>query len=152
MDTFTIREAADACGMTYEAMRARVDRGTLLASKRREDGARIIPKRELERLGLLPGADMAELQKELDRLDRDLKAYRLLSKKAESALGAERRARELVEHAVHKERAEKQSLSLQLRQVEEAQQDMAVKLEQLTNAGFFTRRRLLRELRAKAGT
>lgn len=50
-----------------------------------------------------------------------------------------------------KERAKKQGLALQLRQVEEAQQDMAVKLQQLTNARF-TRRRLLRELRAQAGT
>ena len=44
MDTFTIREAAEACGMTYEAMRARVDRGTLSAGRRRKDGARISPR------------------------------------------------------------------------------------------------------------
>ncbi len=47
METLTIREAADACGMTYEAMRARVDRGTLRAGKRREDDARMIPKPKL---------------------------------------------------------------------------------------------------------
>jgi hypothetical protein len=152
METFTIREAAEACGMTYEAMRARVDRGTLSAGKRREDGARIIPKSELERLGLLPGADIAELQRELDRLRRELKTHRLLTERAESETTAERQARELVEHAMHKERAEKQSLALQLHQLEQAQEDTTVKLHQLTSARFFARRRLLRELRAQAGT
>ncbi len=60
METLTIREAADASGMTYEAMRVRVDRGTLRAGKRR-DCARLIPKSELQQAGLLPGADVAQL-------------------------------------------------------------------------------------------
>lgn len=150
MDTFTIREAAEACGMTYEAMRARVDRGTLSAGRRRKDGARIIPKSELERQGLLPGAQTAELQQELDRLRRELMTHRLLTEKAESATAAERQARELVEYAMHKERAEKQSIALQLRQLEQAQEDTTVKIQQLTSAGFFARRRLLRELRTQA--
>jgi len=150
METFTIREAAEACGMTYEAMRARVDRGTLRAGKRRDDGARIIPKSELERLGLLPGADVVELQKELDRLRQELKTHRLLTERAESTAAAEREAREFVELAMHRERAEKESLALQLRDLEQARDDTAVKLQQLTSARFFARRRLLRELRAQA--
>lgn len=150
METFTIREAAKACGMTYEAMRARVDRGTLRAGKRREDGARTIPKSELQRLGLLPGADVAELQIELDRLREELKAYRLLTERAESATAAERQAREFVEQTMHKERAERQSLALQLAQLEQAHADSTVKLQQLSGAGFFARRRLLRELRGQA--
>lgn len=151
METFTIREAAEACGMTYEAMRARVDRGTLRAGKRREDAARIIPKSELERLGLLPGADVAEMRKELDRLREELKAHRSLTERAESATAAERQARELVEQSMHKERAEKQSLALKLDELEQAHDETTVKLQRLTSAGFFVRRRLLRELRTSTG-
>ncbi|MBV9802612.1 MAG: hypothetical protein JO130_05455 [Solirubrobacterales bacterium] len=150
METFTIREAAEACGMTYEAMRARVDRGTLRAGKRREDGARTIPKSELQRLGLLPGADVATLRIELDRLREELKTHRMLTEHAESATAAERRARELIEETMHKERAEKQSLALQLRELEQAQESTTVKLQQIATASFFTRRRLLREFRAQA--
>jgi hypothetical protein len=51
---------------------------------------------------------------------------------------------------MHKERAEKQSIALQLRQLEQAQEDTTVKIQQLTSAGFFARRRLLRELRTQA--
>src|SRR4051812_10343190 len=120
METFTIREAAKACGMTYEAMRARVDRGTLRAGKRREDGARTIPKSELQRLGLLPGADVAELHVEVNRLREELKTHRLLTERAESATAAERRARELVEQAMHEERAKKQTLAHQLAELEQA--------------------------------
>lgn len=152
METFTIREAAEICGMTYEALRARVDRGSLRAGKRREDGARIIPKSELERLGLLPGADVAEMQSELDRLRRELQAHHLLTERAESATAAERHAREIAEQTMHQERAEKQTLALQLRELEEVYDKTTVKLEQLKGARFFARRRLLRELRAHAST
>jgi hypothetical protein len=150
METFTIREAADACGMTYEAMRARVDRGSLRAGKRREDGTRVIPKSELERLGLLPGADVAELQAEVDRLQKELRTHRLLAERAEGQTVAERKARELIEQTMYQERSEKQSLTLQLRELEQAHEDTTVKLTELHGAGFFARRRLLRELRAQA--
>ena len=150
MENFTIREATDACGMTYEAMRARVDRGTLRAGKRREDGARTIPKSELQRTGLLPGADIAQLYGEVDRLRHELKAYRLLTKRSQSETAAERQARELIEQSMHRERAEKQTLQAQLEQIERAHVEASGKLEQLTDAGFFARRRILRELRRSA--
>jgi len=150
METLTIREAADACGMTYEAMRARVDRGTLRAGKRREDGTRMIPKSELQQAGLLPGADVAQLHNEVDRLRRELKEHRLLTECAQSETAAERQARALIEQSMHQERAEKQTLQAQLEQIEQAHVEASSKLERLTDAGFFARRRILRELRRSA--
>ncbi len=150
METLTIREAADACGMTYEAMRARVDRGTLRAGKRREDGTRMIPKSELQQAGLLPGADVAQLHNEVDRLRRELKEHRLLTEHAQSETAAERQARELIEHSMYRERAEKQTLQAQLEQIEQAHIEASSKLERLADVGFFARRRILRELRRSA--
>jgi hypothetical protein len=147
MEVFTIREAAELCGVTYEAMRTRVDRGSVRVSKRRADGARVIPKSELERLELLPGSDVAALTKEVNELRETIKAQRLLTERAESEAAAEQRARELAEQTVHQERAEKQSLALQLDELEQQQSATSMQLERLGQAGFFERRRLLRELR-----
>jgi len=59
-----------------------------------------------------------------------------------------RRARSRRTHRLlTKERAEKQSLALQLRELEQVHDDAAMKLQQLTTARFFARQRLLRELR-----
>ena len=152
VELYTIREAAQLCGMTYEALRARVDRGSLRAGKRREDAARMIPRSELQRTGLLPGADVAELQSEVDRLQTELRTHRLLAEKAQSATAAEHQAREQVEHAFHQERAEKQTVELQLREIERAHVEASTTLEQVAHAGWRERRRLLRELRASSAT
>jgi hypothetical protein len=147
MEALTIREAAELCGVTYEAMRARVDRGSVRVSKRRADGARVIPKSELERHGLLPGADVAALVNEVNELREAIKTQRLLTERAASAAAAEQQARELIEQAMHQERTEKQSLALQLTELEQQQSTTSVQLERLSRAGFLERRRLLRELR-----
>ena len=148
VELYTIREAAQLCDTTYEALRARVDRGTIRAGKRREDAARMIPRSELQRTGLLPGADVAELQSEVGRLQAELRTHRLLSEKAQSATAAERQAREQVERAFHQERAEKQTVESQLREIERAHVEASTRLEQVAHAGWRERRRLLRELRA----
>lgn len=177
MDTFTIREAADACGLTYEALRARVDRGTIRAGKRREDAARVIPKSELQRVGLLPGDEHADLHAEIVRLREELQAHRLLAERAQGETAVEREARERIEQALHQERAERQmtlaekeSVEGELREAEraraeaeaerqaaegkaEAEAQVAAELRKLecrlAEAGFFERRRLLRELRSR---
>ncbi len=51
---------------------------------------------------------------------------------------------------MHQERAEKQTLQAQLEQIEQAHVEASSKLERLTDAGFFARRRILRELRGSA--
>ena len=170
METFTIREAADACGLTYEALRARVDRGTIRAGKRREDAARVIPKSELQRVGLLPGDEHADLHAEITRLREELQAHRLLAERAQGETAVEREARERIEQALHQERAEKKSAEEELREAEHARTDaeaerqaaevkaeteaqVATELRELerrlVQAGFFERRRLLRNLRQR---
>lgn len=110
---------------------------------------RRIPQRELERVGLWPGArsdapeEVQRLQAELEHVRDELRELRLLPRKVD----AERKARELVETSLHEERATRQSLELQLHKVEHAHVEASSKLEQLSQVGFFARRRLLRELR-----
>ena len=53
--TLTIREAADLCGMSRDAMRGRVERETVRSVLGR-DGKRRIPRSELERTGLIDHA------------------------------------------------------------------------------------------------
>ena len=139
-ENFTIREAADACGLTYEAMRARVDRGTIRAGKRREDGSRVIPESELQRTGLLPGADVATLRAEVDRLQSELKTHRLLTEKARSETGVERAARERIEEALHQARAEKQA-------ADQAAEELQTQLKEIAAAGPIRAFRLRRKLR-----
>jgi hypothetical protein len=147
METFTIREAAERCEVSYEALRRRADRGSIQTVRR--DGVRRIPRGELERIGLWPGArsdapeEVQRLQAELERARGELRELRLLPMKVD----AERKARELIEASLHQERAEKQSLELQLREIEQARVDASSRLEALSQAGFFARRRILRELR-----
>ncbi len=51
---------------------------------------------------------------------------------------------------MHRERAEKQTFQAQLELIERAHAEASGKLEQLTDAGFFALRRILRELRRSA--
>ena len=147
METFTIREAAERCQVSYEALRRRADRGSVQTVQR--DGVRRIPRAELERVGLWPGPksdapeEVQRLHDELDHARSELRDLRLLPRKIE----AEQRARELIESTLYQERAENQSLELQLREIEQARIEASAKLDQLSQVGFFARRRLLRELR-----
>jgi hypothetical protein len=152
METFTIREAAERCQVSYEALRRRADRGSVQTV--RKEGVRRIPRVELERVGLWPGVrsdapeEVQRLQAELEQARGQLRELRLLPRKVD----AERKARELIEVTLHQERAEKQSLALQLSELEQEQAAIGVKLESLRSAGFFARRRLLRELRAQTAS
>jgi excisionase family DNA binding protein len=72
--TVTIAEAAKLTGLSKEAIRARIDRGTLRVSKR--GGVRRVPLDELAELGMLAGGedvgDHSPLTTDqlLDRLER----------------------------------------------------------------------------------
>jgi len=63
--TLTIRETAEATGLTVKAVRNRVDRGTLPAVVR--DGRRRIPVTELERAGLFEAANGGAMRHEVPR-------------------------------------------------------------------------------------
>lgn len=164
METFTIREAAERCEVSYQAVRKRVDRGSVQIVHK--EGMRRIPRAELERVGLWPGAqadapaEIQRLQAELDQAHQELKKLRLLPQQVE----AEREGRERVEQTLHQERAEKQAavaeretaltqkkgVEEELCEVEQARVEASSRLERVVQAGFFERRRLLRDLRRNA--
>ncbi len=58
--TMTLREAADLCDLKLSALRSRADRGSLKVVRR--DGERHVALSELERLGLLPDAELRALR------------------------------------------------------------------------------------------
>lgn len=165
METLTIAEAAEATGLSKKALRNRVDRGQLRAVLR--EGVRRIPRSELERAGIavrLPheAADGADTPPQdeaespsleatawrdvLERLERqagELAELRVITRQAESL----REERDRFEAAVQREHAERQAAEARLQEVEQAHAATADRLKQLAGASFFTRRRLLRELR-----
>lgn len=58
MEKLTIKEAAERCGISTDAIRKRVDRGTLESVK--EGRVRLIPRAALEEAGLWPGSNGGE--------------------------------------------------------------------------------------------
>ena len=138
MRSYTVREAAKACGVSYQAMRTRVDRGQLQVIKR--NGTRRIPERELEEAGLLGGPtnpEVVHLRSENAELRQELQAMRALPARVE----AEREARERMEEAFHQERAERQA-------ADEAARELQSQLEEIAAAGPIRALRLRRKLRA----
>ena len=124
-ETYSIREAADACQMSYEAMRARVDRGVVRAVKR--DGVRRIPRSELEHAGLWPGSvadseDPDGLRAENERLRQELQELRLLPERIEGEwrgrVEAEHEARRRAEAAVQEAGAQRAEAESRVQQAE----------------------------------
>ena len=132
-----MREAAEMCGISYQAMRTRVDRGQIQVVKR--DGTRRIPEGELETAGLLGGPadpEIVQLRSENAQLRQELQAMRTLPARVE----AEREARDRMEQAFHQARAEKQV-------ADQAAQAIQVQLEEIAAAGPIRALRLRRKLR-----
>lgn len=154
METFTIREAAARCGVTYQTMRKRVDRGTLRSVK--QDGVRLIPRAELERAGLwpgsqpvvVPGGELATLRAELAAAQAELDDLRPLR----GQLGAERDAREHAEQAMHAARAGEQTAAAQLAEIEAQAAEHARLVSRLTSGSVFERWRARREFHADSDT
>jgi len=158
METLSIAEAAEATGLTKKALRNRVDREQIRAVLR--DGIRRIPRSELERAGLSvrspeAAAEVAEGQEAapgqpgspsaisevLDRLERqagELAELRVLTREADTL----REERDRLEAALHESRAKVAEAEAKL----EAEQAEAERLRQVASAGWWQRRRLLREL------
>jgi DNA repair exonuclease SbcCD ATPase subunit len=146
---FTIRQAAEHCGVSYQSLRKRVDRGTIKALQREEDGLRLIPRAELERVGLWPGstpegtsAEAGHLRTRVAELERELAALRALPQQVD----AERQARELAEAAMHEARAAQTTIAAQLAEVE---QRSTATIERLASGSVLERWRARRELRAE---
>lgn len=133
-----MREAAEVCDISYQAMRTRVDRGQLQVVKR--DGTRRIPGIELEKAGLLGGPadpEVVQLRSENGELRQELQALRALPARVEM----EREARERMEEAFHQEHAEKQT-------ADETARELQAQLEEIAAAGPIRALRLRRKLRA----
>jgi hypothetical protein len=140
MQSYTVREAAKVCGISYQAMRTRVDRGQLQVIKR--DGTRRITESELELVGLLGGPsdpEIIQLRSENTQLRHELQAMRTLPARIE----AEREARDRMEQAFHQARAEKHA-------ADHGAQAMRDQLEEITAAGPIRALRLRRKLRVQA--
>jgi len=103
MSTYSLREAAELCGVSLITMRRRADRGTIQTTL--TDGERRVPLAELERAGLLPDAELHELRRRVGQLTDELAASRQLVVSTERAAEAEREARERVEAALYEREA-----------------------------------------------
>ncbi len=138
-ELLTIRQAARVCEVGPQALRRRVDRGTIRAVKG-HDGLRRIPRSELERAGLWPGqrhgGQELELRAELERARRELAA---LGARAD----AEQQARERAELAHHQARAAQQTAEAQHTQ-------LRAELDELAAAGPIRAWRRRRQLRQAA--
>jgi hypothetical protein len=152
METFTIRDAAERCDVTYQSLRKRVDRGTVRTVKG-ADGVRRVPRAELERAGLWPGSQLAApTGQELEQLRAELEATRAelaattetLTRQAD----AERQAREIAEAAMHEHRVSAELAEAEREAAEHARIAAAAQLEGLTTGGLLSSVRRLRVLRA----
>ena len=145
VETFTIREAAEKCGVTYQAMRKRVDRGTLQTVKK--EGVRRIPRSELERAGLWPGSTLAD-----EELRKENEQHRQLTEQAQSTAEAERKAREAAEAAASQARAERLAAEQQASANKEKAEKLRAELEEVSNAGPIKAWRLRRQIKERLET
>jgi len=142
MQSYTVREAAEVCGISYQAMRTRADRGQLQVIKR--DGTRRITEGELETAGLLGSSsdpEIVRLRSENAQLRQELQAMRTLPARVE----AEREARDRMEQAFHQARAEKQA-------ADQGAQAIQIQLEEIAAAGPIRALRLRRKMRGQTPT
>lgn len=101
--TYSLREAAELCGVSLITMRRRADRGTIQTTL--TDGERRVPLAELERAGLLPDAELQQLRRRVVQLSEELMTSRQLVVSTEREAEAEREARERVEAALFQRQA-----------------------------------------------
>jgi len=100
---YSLREAAELCGVSLVTMRRRADRGTIQTTL--TDGERRVPLSELERAGLLPDAELQQLRRRVERLTDELASSRQLVVSTERAAQAEREVRERLEEALFERQA-----------------------------------------------
>lgn len=152
--TVTIREAAELVGTTRDAIRGRVERGSLQSVLGR-DGARRIPVSELRRAGLLDHADahvgahgmvdvegtthgvaaVADLVAVVRELHTENVAAVARAVAAETRLQLEQRAASTVEEELHASRAQVAALEQELRDAEaELARAIAARDEQAEDA------------------
>jgi DNA-binding transcriptional MerR regulator len=139
----TIREAAERCGVSHQTMRKRVDRGTVQSMKN-QDGIRLIPRSELERVELWPGSKGRKLSssRELENVRTELNAALAELATLRPQLNTERESRQRNEAAMHQHRAEAMAARARLESTTAA-------IEPLTGGGLISGIRALRVLRRR---
>jgi len=151
METLTIREVSECCGLTVKAVRNRVYRGQLRSVKR--GGLRRIPVSELQRADLISSTDetpkrqlrspvspetelIRDLVTRMQRQEKELGELKVLERRAQSLKDAQQQA-EIALQKEHAKAVEAQSKA----------QELGRTLDNIAVAGLFQRQRLLRKLR-----
>jgi len=123
METYSLREAAELCGVSLAAMRSRADRGSIKTVIR--GAQRRVPLSELERAGLLPDAEIRDMRREIAGLQRQLSEFRRLvadtereREAAERQVQAEVDGRQRVVEAANRDRASRAEAEGKLRRLE----------------------------------
>ena len=156
MKTYTTQEAAELTGTTVRALRKRIERGQIRAVQQGRFWR--IPQVELERAGLLTQGPAGfegtegtayEDQAILAALEHERTERQRLSQELA-------RLRPLPAHIermtdqLHQERAERIAAEARAAEASSLAEELLQRERNLVNAGFFARRRLLRELRHTA--
>jgi DNA-binding transcriptional MerR regulator len=135
VETYTLSEAAERCGVSVAALRRRADRGTIRTVKR--DGVRRVPRSELERAGLgvaapaTPAEVVRELAETIRRQERELAALRALPERVD----AERERVDAAEHRAADSAAEALRLRAELDAIATAGPIRALRLRQRLRRG-----------------
>jgi excisionase family DNA binding protein len=151
--TYTTQEAAELTGSSVRALRKRIERGQVRAVQHGRYWR--IPHAELERLGLIgpEGTERGQGTEGdsavLAALERERAERRQLAQEVA-------RLRPLTAHVermtedLHRERAERLAAEARAAQAASAAEELRERERELVAAGFFARRRLIRELRRQA--
>jgi excisionase family DNA binding protein len=153
MKTYTTQEAAELTGTSVRALRKRIERGQLRAVQHGRYWK--IPHAELERTGMIgpegtprgqetegtvgPDVVLAALERERaerERLTQELARLRPLPQQIER-----------ITEDLHRERAERLAAEARASVAVSVAEELRVAEQSLAGAGFFERRRMLRELR-----
>ena len=154
MRTYTTQEAAELTGSTVRALRKRIERGQLLAVQHGRYWR--IPHSELERCGLIGpdgGTEAAQRPGDLVAVFAALERERAERRRLDQEIAL---LRFLTAHVVRitkrlqGERAERLAAEARAADATDAAEALQNGVRELAFAGFFTRRRMLRELRRQA--
>jgi excisionase family DNA binding protein len=150
MKTYTTQEAAELTGSSVRALRKRIERGQLRAVQHGRYWR--IPHGELERCGLIgpEGTDRGQRTKDdaavLAALERERAERQRLTQEVARLRPLTAHVERITEE-LHRERAERLAAEARVAEAMDAAQELRERERQLAEAGFFARRRLLREFR-----
>jgi excisionase family DNA binding protein len=148
--TYTTQEAAELTGSTVRALRKRIERGQLRAVQRGHYWR--IPHSELERCGLIGpegterGQGTEDLAPILDALERERAERRRLTQEVARLRPLTAQVDRITED-LQRERAERLAAEARAAEAANIADELRERERTLAEAGFFARRRMIRELR-----